>query len=50
MAMGFSQIWASAQGRSPDSGGETRAIDFGELRDALGRLAGLSTRDLAPKA
>jgi hypothetical protein len=37
MAMGFLQIWAPGQGRSRDSGGETRGPDFGELPDTLGR-------------
>jgi hypothetical protein len=40
---------APGQGCSRDSGDETRAIDFGET-DTFGRLAGLSTRDHAPKA
>jgi hypothetical protein len=50
MAMGFLQIWAPGQGCSRDSGDETRAIDFDELPDTFGRIAGLSTRDHAPKA
>jgi hypothetical protein len=36
-AMGLLQIWAPGKGRSPDSGGETRANDFGELPNTLGR-------------
>ena len=40
----------AGKGRSRDSGGETRAIDYGELLTRSVALVGLSTRDHAPKA